>query len=94
MLRAKAEPEIKTIVEKFITTGEKLAHGFAIRPEKAKEFGLTEIEVINKDSDLDKLIWELLIRTENYVQRKRLAKYIVSRTGGINVQVEAVRILA
>ena len=94
MLRSKAEPEIKEIVEKFITTGEKLAHGFAIRPARAKEFGLTEIEVINKDSDLDKLIWELLVRTENYVQRKHLAKYIVSRTGGINVQVEAVRILA
>lgn len=93
MLSSKAEPEIKEIVEKFIKTGEQRSHGFGIRPEKAKELGLTAIEIIDKQSNLEKLIWQLLVRTEIYVQTKRLAKYICSRTGGINVQVEAVRFL-
>ena len=93
MLSSKAEPEIKDIVENFIRKGERLSHGFGIRPEKAKELGLTEIEIIDKQGNLEKLIWELLVRTECYVQAKRLAKYICSRTGGINVQVEAVRFL-
>lgn len=93
MLSSKAEPEIKDIVENFIRKGERLSHGFGIRPEKARELGLTEIEIIDKQGNLEKLIWELLVRTECYVQAKRLAKYICSRTGGINVQVEAVRFL-
>jgi len=91
MLRSKSDEEIAETVEKFIKTGEELAHGRSIRAKKAKEYGLN-IEIIDKDSDLWKLIWELFMRSERYVQVKRLAKYIICRSGGVVVQAELVRI--
>lgn len=42
--------------------------------------------------DLWKGIWELQQRSHRYVQQRGLAKYVVARNGGINVQAQVVQI--
>jgi len=87
MLKGKSKEDIDKIVEKFLRTGEEALHGRIIRADKAKEYGL-KISIEDKNSDLWNLIWELCLRCENYVQQKGLAKYIVARNGGINIQIQ------
>jgi hypothetical protein len=72
--------------------GEELSHGRVIRTQKVVEYGLG-VEIIKKNSEIWNLIWELYLRCEHYVQSKRLAKYLVARNGGINVQVQSIGIL-
>ena len=92
MLNTKDEKAINEIVERFMKIGEELSHGRVIRGEKVKAYGL-DVELIDKNTDIWNLIWEAYLRCENYVQSKHLAKYFVARNGGINVQVQAVKIL-
>jgi hypothetical protein len=91
MLKDKNEQEIEGIVEKFMKLGEELSHGRVIRAQKVVDFGL-DAEIIEKNSEIWNLIWELYLRCEHYVQSKRLAKYLAARNGGINVQVQAIGI--
>jgi len=93
MLKEMSAEEIKNIVEKFVEKGEKFSHGMTIRASEAKAIGL-EIEIIDREIKLDKLIWVLLERTQRYVQTRGFAKYVVSRKGGINVKVETKSFLA
>ena len=93
MLKGKNEEEIEEIIEKFIKIGEELSHGRVIRAQKVVDYGL-DVEIIDKNSEVWNLIWELYMRGENYVQGKRFAKYFVSRNGGINVQVQTIGILS
>jgi len=92
MLKNKSEKEIDEIIECFMKIGEELSHGRVIRGEKVKDYGL-DVELIDKNSEIWNKIWELYLRCENYVQLRHLAKYFVARNGGINVQVQAVKIL-
>jgi ATP-dependent protease ClpP protease subunit len=92
MLKGKSKDEITLIVEKFLEVGEKLSHGMTIRGPEAINFGL-EIEIIDKNTMLDKLIWELLERTERYVQSKGFAKYVIARNGGLNVAIQTLKML-
>lgn len=87
MLKGKSNSEINDTVNKFMKEGEEFSHGRTIRPEKAKDFGL-KIELIEKEEELWNAIWELYMRCERYVQNKQLAKYLVGRCGGINIQVQ------
>jgi len=87
MLQAKTDEEIELTVRNFMKVGEEASHGRVIRAEKAKDYGL-DIEIIEKNSNLNKVIWELYLRCENYVQSKGLAKYFVGNNGGINIQVQ------
>ncbi len=87
MLKEKSEEYIDNIIEKFLKTGEEALHGRIIRADKVKEYGLN-VNIEDKNSDLWNLIWELCLRCENYVQKKGLAKYIVVRNGGINIQIQ------
>lgn len=91
MLKDKTEDEIEKLIEKFMKIGEELSHGRVIRAKKADEYGL-KVDMMQKDSEIWNFIWELYLRCEHYVQLKRLAKYLVARNGGINVQVQAIRI--
>jgi len=92
MLNKKSEEEINAIINHFLKIGEETSHGRTIRALKAKNFGLN-INILEQNSDENKLIWELYMRCERYVQNEMLAKYILGRIGGINVQVKAVPIL-
>jgi ATP-dependent protease ClpP protease subunit len=92
MLNGKQPGEIEAVVMKFVTEGEEGSHGRAIRHEKAKEFGLEKVEVIPTDSELWRAIWELQERSHLYVQSRGLAKYLVARNGGINVQAKVMQI--
>jgi hypothetical protein len=87
MLRGKGAQEIEHTVECFMKEGELLSHGRIIRHAKAREYGL-KVEVVEKGTPLDRALWELQTRCENYVQSRGLAKYLVCRTGGINVSVQ------
>lgn len=92
MLNGKPPGEVEAVVTKFLTEGEEGSHGRAIRHDKAKEFGLEKVEATESDSDLWRAIWELQERSLQYVQSRRLAKYLAARNGGINVQAEMVQI--
>jgi ATP-dependent protease ClpP protease subunit len=87
MLKGKTKEEIDLVVEQFMKEGELLSHGRIIRHAKALEYGLNA-EVIPKGTPLDEALWELQSRCENYVQSRSLAKYLVCRSGGINVNVQ------
>lgn len=87
MLRGKDKQVIEETVERFMKEGELLSHGRIIRYAKAQEYGLN-IEVVPKATPLDNALWELHVRCENYVQARGLAKYLICRSGGLNVQVQ------
>jgi ATP-dependent protease ClpP protease subunit len=87
MLKGKDKGTIDQTVERFMKEGELLSHGRIIRYTKAQEYGLN-IDVIPKGTPLDNAVWELHVRCENYVQARGLAKYMVCRSGGLNVQVQ------
>lgn len=92
MLRNQGEEEIRQVVDRFVEQGEEGSHGRAIRAEKAKSFGLSDIELIESDSELWRQVWELHERSLLYLQTRRLAKYLVGRTGGINIQAKVLHI--
>jgi len=92
MLSGLSDFEVEGVVQRFVEEGEQGSHGRAIRAEKAKEFGLSGVEVIKTENDLWKPLWELHVRCQGSVQGKGLAKYVVARNGGINVQAKAVQI--
>jgi ATP-dependent protease ClpP protease subunit len=87
MLRGSAAGDIEAVVDRFMKEGELLSHGRIIRPAKAREYGL-KVDVVEQGSRLDNLLWELQARCEHYVQSKGLAKYLLCRTGGMNVGVQ------
>lgn len=91
MLKGKDKKEIEQTVERFMKEGELLSHGRIIRHAKVKEYGLN-VELVEKGSPLDEALWELQTRCENYVQSRGLAKYLVCRSGGINVNVSMQRL--
>ena len=85
MLKNKSEKEIEEVVKNFFEVGDKNTHGRSISPDEAKVFGLT-IKKEDKYGDFWNMIWEIYVRIENYTRNKRLAKYLLSRNGGIDVQ--------
>ncbi len=87
MLRGKPRKEIDEAVERFMREGELLSHGRIVRRGKAEEYGL-KVDSVEKGSDLDAALWEIQTRCERYVQSKGFAKYLVARSGGINVAVQ------
>ena len=92
MLHDKTDDEVQETVQRFVKEGDQGSHGRAIRAEKAKKFGLAGVEVVEADDDLWMPIWELHERCQRYVQSKGLAKYVVARNGGINVQAKVLQI--
>ena len=92
MLCGKAPDDIKKVVSQFLAQGEEGSHGRAIRAEKAKSFGLEKVGTTPTGQELWKAIWELYQRTQRYLQQRGLAKYLVARNGGINVQAQIMQI--
>ena len=90
MLNGKSPEAVRAVVKNFLTEGEEFSHGRAIRSQKAQEYGLT-VEAIEQGSPLWLAITTLHARCEYYVQSHGLAKYLLGRTGGINVNVQQVR---
>lgn len=90
MLKGEEEKKVREVVNRFLTEGEEGSHGRAIRADKAREYGLTAVTVVPRDSELWARIWELNERCQRYAQNKTLAKYFVGRSGGINVQVRQI----
>lgn len=92
MLSGKTDKEVQATVQRFVAEGDQGSHGRAIRAEKARDFGLLGLEVVQADDALWMPIWELHERCQRYVQSKGLAKYVAARNGGINVQATVVQI--
>jgi hypothetical protein len=91
MLKDKSEEKIAEVVKKFFEVGDKNTHGRSISPDEAMAFGLT-IRKEDKYGDFWDMIWEIYVRIENYTRNKGLAKYLLSRNGGIDVQAMPIRI--
>lgn len=89
MLQAKTDDEIRGVVKNFLTEGEEFSHGRAIRSEKAINYGL-KVETVEIMSPTWKAITTLHARCEHYVQNNGLAKYLLVRNGGINLNVKQV----
>ncbi|MCL4558952.1 MAG: hypothetical protein M1491_10105 [Deltaproteobacteria bacterium] len=85
MLKNKSEQEINDVVKKFFDVGDKNTHGRSISPNEAIAFGLN-IKKEDKYGEFWNMIWEIYVRIEHYTRNKRLAKYLLSRNGGIDVQ--------
>jgi ATP-dependent protease ClpP protease subunit len=92
MLNGKNATEIVAVVDRFLAEGEEGSHGRAIRAEKAVTLGLEKVEVIDKGGDLWQAIWELHERCQQYVRSRGFAKYLLSRSGGINVRVQQLQV--
>jgi len=90
-LQGKPPDEIQRIADTFLEEGEKGSHGRVIRGKKAQDYGLN-VELADKNGEQWRTVWELYMRCEHYVQTRRLAKYIVTSHGGLNVQVQAIRL--
>lgn len=82
------QSKIEGVVDAFMAEGEKEFHGKHIYPAALQtQIGLP-VTVLPVGSNLDRTLRELFVRCEIYANRKGIAKYIVSRQGGIDVAVE------
>lgn len=89
MLTNKSEKEIEKVVQNFFEVGDKNTHGRSIDPNEAEGFGLI-IRKEDKYGDFWNMIWEIYVRMENYTRTKGLAKYLLSKNGGIEVQAQII----
>ena len=89
MLKNKSEKEIEEVVQKFFDVGDKNTHGRTIGLDEADGFGL-KIKREDKYGGFWNMIWEIYVRMENYTRTKRLAKYLLSKNGGIEVQAQII----
>lgn len=83
LLKGKDSQEIENKANLFIDHGDKLMHGAAIRYKKLKEWGFENIDLIDKESKLWQLLWDLFIRCERFVNMHNLTKYITNRHNGV-----------
>ena len=87
MMKGTTEDTIKRAVDDLTNLGHAASHGSSIYREAAKEIGL-EIECADHNSEHWTLIWDLFLRMQHYANSQGLAKYMASREGGINMQVQ------
>jgi len=78
MMRGKPEADIKKCIELFLTPERKKTHGRPIYREEAATCGLS-VELPDVRSKLWKLVYELYIRTDNFV-RTEVSKCIESKS--------------
>lgn len=86
----KASPEkIDAAVNALMAEGEKEFHGKHLYPEAVtNQIGLP-VTVLKVGDALDLKLRELFVRIEIYANTKGVAKYIVTREGGIDVNIQA-----
>ena len=87
MMSGKPEEEVTKTVKNLVALGDAIGHGTSIYREAARDFGL-EIEDADHDSEHWTMIWQLYLRMQHYANSRGLAKYLLSREGGINIQIE------
>ncbi len=88
----RGEPQkIEGIVTALMAEGEKELHGKHIYPAVLRDQIGLPVTVLPQGSDLDGLFRELFVRVEIYANRKGLAKYLATRQGGIDVNVQVVQ---
>lgn len=78
--------KIKKVVKWFIAEGAEEQHGKHLYPDNIISQGI-EVTIIPIKSDIDYLIAELHTRIERYSSGKSLAKYLLSRQGGMDINV-------
>jgi hypothetical protein len=76
-------------VKSLLSEGEKELHGKHLYPSylQGEKIGLP-ITVEPVGSELDKLLRDMIVRAEAYANGKGVAKYLLSRQGGIDVNVQ------
>ena len=88
LLRASPE-KIDTAVNTLMAEGEKEFHGKHLYPDAVQsQIGLP-VTVLKVGEPLDLKLRELFVRIEVYANAKGVAKYIVTREGGIDVNIVA-----
>lgn len=82
---------IDKAVTSLIAEGEKELHGKHLYPDVVKaEIGLP-VNLLPPGTGLDPIFRELFVRMEMYANRKGVAKYLVNRDGGIEVNVQVLQ---
>lgn len=86
MMKGQTEKNIRKKIHMFLTPEEKKSHGRPIYHDEAKGCAL-DIDKFNPDSNLGKLIYELHVRTANFVRTKAY-KCVESKDNGFSAPYE------
>ena len=78
MLKGKSESKIRSIIRPYLTPEKTKVHGRPIYPNDILEQGLNA-EVIDPDSKIWRLCWELFIRAEYVVNNTGVVKLVETR---------------
>lgn len=89
-LSANKKDKIDDIVKWFMEEGEEEQHGKHLYATDLQAKGL-DVSVVKIGTKKDKCLAELQFRIDRYCNVKGLAKYIVSRNGGIDLNVQLKR---
>lgn len=78
MMQGTSRPDIEKSIQMFLTPEKKKAHGRPIFRDEAEKCGLT-VEKVDSDTDVWHIIYELYIRTNEFVSRQ-VSKCIESKS--------------
>lgn len=92
LMKEQNEEQVNTIADKFIQHGEELSHGTSIRPALLQEWGFRTVEVVAKDTELWKLLWELFMRCDRAVSQPNIGKYFAARKGTLSLHSQIVNV--
>ncbi len=88
MMKDTSEDDIRKKIKVFLNPKKTKTHGRPISRDEAKTCGL-KIEFINVQDNLWKLIYELYIRTNNFVSTNKVAKCIENKNASFIANVSA-----
>lgn len=91
LMKGRPQSEIDGAVDKLIKMGDETYHARPFWHETASELGL-KVRFLPTQDPLWEKLWQLLLRMKHYALRKQLAKYTVSRTGGIESRVQIIKL--
>jgi hypothetical protein len=86
MMKGRSDKEIRNKIHMFLTPEEKKSHGRPIYHNEAKACDLN-VDKVDSKSNLGKLIYELHVRTFNFV-RTKVYKCVESKVHGFSAPYE------
>lgn len=86
-----AKTKIDSVVAALLAEGEKELHGKHLYPTVIRDQIGLPVTILQKESDLDKLLRDLFVRIDVHAGSKGVAKYFVTRQGAIDVNVQIVK---
>lgn len=87
MMEGEDDEEVEAAVEEIIELGEQVHHGRPFYYGQADDLGL-EVEEMDLESEEWEAVWELFVRAQRHANSNGLAKYICTRQGGLDLQLQ------